>query len=73
MKYPDSAAGNPIFIEDIGLQLKEKAFRGTKYALFTAGYRKTAAWLAQLDGYQTVVREVEGSSPGRTNTHGLKN
>ena len=21
-------------------------------------------WLAQLDGYQTVVREVQGSSPG---------
>ena len=33
----------------------------------------TAAWLAQLDGYQTVVREVEGSSPSRTNTQGLKN
>ena len=33
----------------------------------------TAGWLAQLDGYQSVVREVEGSSPGRTNTQGLKN
>ena len=32
-----------------------------------------AAWLAQLVGYQTAVREVEGSSPGRTNTQGLKN
>ena len=32
----------------------------------------TAAWLAQLVGYQTVVREVKGSRPGRTNTQGLK-
>ena len=31
-----------------------------------------AAWLAQLVGYQTVVREVEGSSPAWTNTQGLK-
>ena len=29
--------------------------------------------LAQLVWYQTVVREVEGSSPGLTNTKGLKN
>ena len=28
---------------------------------------KMSAWLAQLVGYQTVVREVEGSSPGQTN------
>ena len=33
----------------------------------------TAPMLAQLVGYQTVVREVEGSSPGRTNTPVLKN
>ena len=30
-----------------------------------------AVWLAQLDGYQTIVREVEGSSPRRTNIQGL--
>ena len=28
--------------------------------------------LAQLVGYQIDVREVRGSSPGRTNTQGLK-
>ena len=27
--------------------------------------------LAQLVEYQTTVREVVGSNPGRTNTHGL--
>ena len=32
----------------------------------------TAAWLAQLIERRTVVREVEGSSPRRTNTQGLK-
>ena len=36
-------------------------------------YMQPAAWLDQLVGYQTVVREVEGSSPGQTNTQALKN
>ena len=30
------------------------------------------AQLAQLHGYQTAVREVQGYSPDRTNTQGLK-
>ena len=32
----------------------------------------TAAWLAQLVERQSAVREVDGSSPDRTNTQGLK-
>ena len=32
----------------------------------------TAGWFAQLDGYHTVVREVDGLNPGRTNTQGVK-
>ena len=33
----------------------------------------SAPWLAQLVGYQTVVRKVEGLSPGWTNTQDVKN
>ena len=32
----------------------------------------TATWLAQLGERQSAEREVAGSNPGRTNTHGLK-
>ena len=33
----------------------------------------SAAWLAYLVGYQTVMREVGGLRPAQTNTEGLKN
>ena len=39
----------------------------------SALYLTAARLAAQLVGYQTVVREVEGSRPGRTNTQGLQN
>ena len=44
--------------------------RGGGRMLWVMYWKKASAlpWLAQLDGYQTVVWEVEGSSPGRTNT-----
>ena len=32
--------------------------------LYRASFHLTAAWLAQLVGCQSAVREVEGSSPG---------
>ena len=35
-------------------------------------YILLVSWLAQLVGYQTVVREIEGSIPGRISTQGLK-
>ena len=35
--------------------------------------KKQTTWLAQLDGYQTVVQEIKGSSPCQTDTQGLKN
>ena len=41
-------------------------------AVYWTGYSElTADRLAQLVEYRTTVREVVGSNPGRTNTHGL--
>ena len=43
----------------------------TRLLHFTSGY-KTAARLAQLGERRSAEREAVGSSPGRTNTQGLK-
>ena len=42
------------------------------WARVTLGNHKTAGQLAQLVEHWTLMREVSGSSPGRTNTQGLK-
>ena len=39
VSYPDSMSGILFFLQDVGLELKDNIFRGTKYSTFMAELR----------------------------------